>query len=99
VTERSQKLLCFQYGPEKTKPIPLASGRLKAGSEGAPLVGGTTCPTTQSWCREYGFDPFGNRSVSHGTRQIWQRTGTEGALIPRNFGGEARSDARHKING
>jgi RHS repeat-associated protein len=53
--------------------------RLKAASEGAALVGGTTCPTTQSWCQEYGFDTFGNRWVSFSNRTLHMATPTSAA--------------------
>jgi len=33
-------------------------------------VGGTTCPTTQSWCQEYGFEAFGNRWVRFSNRKL-----------------------------
>jgi YD repeat-containing protein len=56
--------------------------RLKAASEGAALTGGgTTCPTTQSWCREYGFDPFGNRWVGFSNRTLHMATPTSAAAI------------------
>jgi hypothetical protein len=56
--------------------------RLKAASEGAALTGGgTTCPTTQSWCQEYGFDPFGNRWVSFSNRTLHMATPTSAAAF------------------
>ena len=33
-------------------------------------MGGTTCPTTQSWCQEYGFEAFGNRWVRFSNRKL-----------------------------
>jgi RHS repeat-associated protein len=81
VTKRSQNLLCFQRSSRKTNPIPPTCGRLKAASEGAALGGGTTCPTTQSWCQENGFDPFGNRWVSFSNRTLHMATPTSAAAF------------------
>jgi RHS repeat-associated protein len=54
--------------------------RLKAASEGAALTGGgTTCPVTQSWCQEYGYEAFGNRWVSFSNRTLHLATPTSAA--------------------
>jgi RHS repeat-associated protein len=44
-------------------------------------MGGTTCPTTQSWCQENGFDPFGNRWVSFSNRTLHMATPTSAAAF------------------
>lgn len=50
--------------------------RLKAASEGAALAGGSTCLTTESWCREYAYEAFGNRWVSYSNHTLHMATPT-----------------------
>jgi RHS repeat-associated protein len=41
--------------------------------------GGTTCPVTQSWWQEYGYEAFGNRWVSFSNRTLHLATPTSAA--------------------
>ena len=48
--------------------------RLKVASEGAAIPGSKTCPVTSSWCREYGYEHFGNRWVAYSNNTLHTAT-------------------------
>ena len=53
--------------------------RLKVASEGAAIPGSKTCPATSSWCREYGYEHFGNRWVAYSNNTLHMATPTSAA--------------------